>query len=431
MVKYWNDLTEVNDRMYRTQRINSVAAYVASGMRCAACTSIFFAISIFAQSWQQLPDFPGTARDDAAAFSNNCKVFVGTGMEVGWTLTNDWWRYDMVQYSWQQVASLPSTPRQYCTGRAIGGVGFLFGGLDAAGPLSELWAYDTTTDTWAARSPLPSEGRYAASSFEANSKLYVCGGLIAGGAAQNELWEYDPLTDQWMQRSSLPGVPRHRAAGISDGLNGSTGRVVGGADINYVALDEVWQYDPATDVWTAQLPLPEARYGLSASSGYEPMIMAGAVDNNTFRSDGFFGGAVAWYTFPVGSIPDGRRGGVMGDSDQCSGWNHSFYGLGLDGTNTRRKDWHSTGYWFGIEEQLRSDISVFPNPAIDHIQLGIDPGFGVSAVTIYDASGQAVAQRPLPSSGSLKIEELSAGPYLLRVTSSNRTRTGHFIKLPE
>jgi N-acetylneuraminic acid mutarotase len=50
--------------------------------------------ALHAQVWQQLPDFPGTARDDAAAFSIGNRIHVGTGMEVGWGLTNDWWCFD-------------------------------------------------------------------------------------------------------------------------------------------------------------------------------------------------------------------------------------------------------------------------------------------------------------------------------------------------
>ena len=42
---------------------------------------------VSAQTWQQLPDFPCTARDDAASFSIGNKIYVGTGMEVGWGFT--------------------------------------------------------------------------------------------------------------------------------------------------------------------------------------------------------------------------------------------------------------------------------------------------------------------------------------------------------
>ena len=70
--------------------------------------------------WEQLPDFPGTPRDDAAAFSIGCHTYVGTGMQVGWSLTNDWWRYDNWNQLWEAAPALPATPRQYCTAQAIG-----------------------------------------------------------------------------------------------------------------------------------------------------------------------------------------------------------------------------------------------------------------------------------------------------------------------
>src|SRR5690606_1528968 len=68
--------------------------------------------SALAQSGQQLPDFPGTARDDATAFSIGGKVYVGTGMEVGWGLTNDWWCYDAGTGNWEAMPAMPASPRQ-------------------------------------------------------------------------------------------------------------------------------------------------------------------------------------------------------------------------------------------------------------------------------------------------------------------------------
>ncbi|MBS1567950.1 MAG: hypothetical protein JST45_00770, partial [Bacteroidetes bacterium] len=58
-----------------------------------------------AQTWTQLPDFPGTARDDAASFTINGKIYVGTGMEVGWGLTNDWWCFDTQTDTWSAIAA--------------------------------------------------------------------------------------------------------------------------------------------------------------------------------------------------------------------------------------------------------------------------------------------------------------------------------------
>ncbi|MCB9184711.1 MAG: T9SS type A sorting domain-containing protein [Flavobacteriales bacterium] len=382
-----------------------------------------------AQEWQQLPDFPGTARDDAASFSHYCKVYVGTGMEVGWNLTNDWWRYDMVQWSWQQVASLPATPRQYCTAQSINGVGYLFGGLDANAPLNELWAYDTFTDSWSERTPLPAAGRYAAASFVMGGKLYIVGGLIAGGAALAELWEYDPTMDQWAQRTDIPGAPRHRATAISGEIPFPL--VIGGAAADYSPLEEVWQYGPG-DSWTARTPLPEARYGLASTPLPEPIVIAGSVGDNTFRPDCYrydwF--ADSWQQVPQATIPDGRRGGVSGWSDQCSGWYLGFYGLGLDSTLTRRNDWYFTGYWFGIEESAGLTLRLSPNPARDHLLLSGTSGVSMTPFELFDATGKAVMRTTTRFDGRIDIASLSPGSYRVLISDDGIRRVGHFIKLP-
>src|SRR5262245_60920502 len=65
---------------------------LACGMRGLVPLIVLLSHAVSAQFWQQLPDFPGTARDDGAAFSPNGQFCLGTGMEVGWALTSDWWR---------------------------------------------------------------------------------------------------------------------------------------------------------------------------------------------------------------------------------------------------------------------------------------------------------------------------------------------------
>lgn len=399
--------------------------------RQLAFASVLTIGALHAQVWQQLADFPGTARDDAASFSHYCKVYVGTGLQVGWTPTSDWWQYDMIQSSWQQVASLPATPRQYSTAYAIDGIGYLFGGLDANAPLNELWAYDTSNDSWSAKAPLPSAGRYACASFEFNARLYIVGGLVAGGTALNELWEYDPATDQWAQRADLPGVARHRATAISPSAWITYPMVAGGADEAYTALDEVWQYGPG-DTWTQLASLPEARYGMSSSAVPGAFVIAGAIDNTTFHADGFQYdlGNDAWEPLAAGPLPDGRRGGSMGWSDMCSGWYFSFYGLGLDNTATRRNDWYGTGFAFGLDEINGSMLPLYPDPATDHVNLGFAPADGTAIVTLFDATGKVIRSFPSLTTTTIDIEDLVGGYYTVLLAQQNQQRIGRFVKLP-
>ena len=399
-------------------------------MKHIVVASLFSALHSASAQWTQLPAFPGTARDDAASFSIDCKVFVGTGMQVGWSLTNDWWRFDVVQHDWQQAASLPAAPRQYCTAQSVDGIGYLFGGLDANGPLAELWAYDINTDSWTQRPSLPGAGRYACASFVHEGKLHVVGGIVAGGDALNEVWSFDPTTDQWSQRASLPGVGRHRAAAVSP-PDGTYPLLIGGATANYTPLNEVWQYGPS-DNWVQRAPLPEARFGLSASPTPDIIAVCGAVDNSTFRGDGhvYDPTADAWQPWPGEGIPDARRGGTIGWSDNCSGWYFTYYGLGLDSTLTRRNDWYESGFAFGVNEHSTGPLTIFPIPATDHIRVDARTAKGRENVTILDAKGRSVLRVSRSDASPIGISELPAGCYTVILRQNEIHRIGRFIKLP-
>ena len=70
---------------------------------------IFF-VSILNGQWQEMETFIGTARDDAVGFSINGKGYAGSGREIGFALTNDFFEYDPDTAQWTEVASLPGIP---------------------------------------------------------------------------------------------------------------------------------------------------------------------------------------------------------------------------------------------------------------------------------------------------------------------------------
>lgn len=59
---------------------------------------------------------------------------------------------------------------------------------------------------WRQLSNFPGEARFYAASFSANGKGYVCGGYgLTSLQALNDFWEYDPATDTWIQLPDYPG----------------------------------------------------------------------------------------------------------------------------------------------------------------------------------------------------------------------------------
>ncbi len=148
---------------------------------------------VFGQGiWNTIPDFPGTARDDAFGFTANGNGYVGTGLDVTFGLKNDVWKYDPSTNSWSQAADFGGTPRQYTASFSIGLKGYVFGGIDLNGVYqNDLWIYDAGANSWAPGNPLPGSGRSGAMGFALNGAGYITTGRN-GLTCFTDLWKYLP-----------------------------------------------------------------------------------------------------------------------------------------------------------------------------------------------------------------------------------------------
>ena len=379
--------------------------------------------------WNQLPDFPGTARDDAAAFSIGPHAYFGTGLEVGWGLTNDWWMLDIVgNPQWYSVPQLPASPRQYCTGFNFdfGSEGFLFGGRDANGALNELWCFSESTNSWTQKASLPGAGRYAAAAFTIAGKAYVVTGLLDGGHPTNECWRYDPLSDDWLLVADIPGIGRHRASCINWS---NYGYVIGGADSVYQALSDVWRYDVDNDEWSVAQPLPEARYGSDAiAADWLPGIIGGASNDTTFHSNAYTYSEPDGWTDLGQVIPTGLRGGAGTYAFGGGGWHAAVYGTGLDGSFTRHREMYMTGFAFSIGEIGSAEVTVHPNPGTSGFAIEA-PHLGSLDVLVTDAVGRRVLTERFTVGSVIGAGNWSSGLYLVQATSEEgRTYRTRWIK---
>ncbi len=397
-------------------------------MRSICCLLITVgSLGADAQTWTQLPDFPGSARDDAAAMNIMTDAFgsivicVGTGMDGGFQLTNDWYKFDAVSQSWSTMASLPSSPRQYCAG--VGSYddpgnpqGYLFGGLDANGPLSELWRYDFNSDSWTQLTSLPAPGRYAAVIFTQYSFdpfLYVCTGMLGNGSPTNELWGYHIATDQWTQLATMPGTHRHRAM-----TRGYLPVVIGGADSVYTGLSDGYSYHSWNNTWTEVDPIPEARYRAAAEFGN---VLCGASSLTELHDDGWYceGVNMALPAFPGGP----RRGGVSGSVMPTI-----YYGLGSD-NSVRYKDWWALNNApIGVDEILPTQNPYLISKLADaSVNLVLPINWADSQCGVFDVHGRLCASMgPLSGTATIGTAGLSPGSYILHLRSSTALCTLRF-----
>jgi N-acetylneuraminic acid mutarotase len=86
---------------------------------------------------------------------------------------------------------------------------------DSRGVVDFLQVYDPELDEWSMAAPLPRAVHHA-NVAALDGKLYVVGAMILQGfnfVAIGDVWEYDPGIDQWTTRESMPaGTERGSAA---------------------------------------------------------------------------------------------------------------------------------------------------------------------------------------------------------------------------
>ena len=173
---------------------------------------------------------------------------------------------------------------------------WLFGGIGNAessfsvGTLNDLWKYDPTTDQWtwvtgentlygasvygtkgvAAPANTPGDRYGSVSWTDASGNLWLFGG-VDGIFELNDLWKFNPVSNQWTWVSGdntgnnlgvygTKGVaaPTNKPGGRQDAISwiDASGKLwlFGGYYFNALDqtqyLNDLWKYDPATDLWT-------------------------------------------------------------------------------------------------------------------------------------------------------------------------------------
>ncbi len=193
-------------------------------------------------NWKERSDFEGSARSDAVAFTIGNKAYIGTGYDGSDRLT-DFWEFDPQLNTWTRKADFPGTPRTGAVGFGTDTKGYIGTGYDGANRLSDFWEYDPVTNRWDSIAYFGGTARYGAVAFAVDNKGYVCSGY--DGNYLKDLWQYDPSTNQWTQKLSLSGGKRRDAVAFA--IAGK-GYVCTGIN-NGSYESDLWEYDPVAETW--------------------------------------------------------------------------------------------------------------------------------------------------------------------------------------
>lgn len=231
---------------------NGDFAYVGTGYNGDDYLKDFWRYNINEGYWEQIADLPGEPRSSAVAFTLNGCGYVGTGYN-GTDQLKDFYRYDIVAATWSQVASLPGAARRAAISFSSGTAGYVGSGFDGLNDRKDFWKYNPQTDSWSESYGFGGGKRREAVSFTIDGTVYFGTG-ISNGTRLKDFWKFDTSTESWTRLGDLDeddnDIPR--AQGVAFAI-GSYGYICGGDTGN-----TVWEYNPANDSWDSKTGIEAA-----------------------------------------------------------------------------------------------------------------------------------------------------------------------------
>jgi N-acetylneuraminic acid mutarotase len=366
-------------------------------------------------SWIDRTPLPnGQGREMDLSFTYKNLGFMGLGLD------RDLWCYDSQSNSWMQKRSFPGSYRQgaYCF--ALDSEAFFGGGNS----LKDFWKYNARTDSWTQLPSAPFASSYAIA-FAVNGKGYVLAG--------NLLLQYDRNSATWSQKSNFPSTGRAWSTALV--INGKAYVAFGQDQMDVLA--EVWEYNPATDVWTKKNNGPGARklaYGFAANNkGY-----FGGGRTMEYGSDylDFYEYDPVADTWTTKSSPGGTSGAV----GFCTADGNCYYGFGnitchigpCSPYNFLKAYVASENTW--VNSGKSKDVLIFPNPGSSKVTLKFQSaGVGYFDIKVFDQLGACVyTGKSIPlqdgSSAEMNTQQWPAGLYIFEIMLGVEKRTVRYIK---
>jgi N-acetylneuraminic acid mutarotase len=216
------------------------------------------------EGWKPLQAF-NEPRVCATAIAVGDKIYVGLGYNGATsdfrnTVAKDWYEYDPAANKWTAKANFPGVARSNAVGFAINnkiyvGLGSFYS-TTQNDTFNDFYEYDPAADKWTNKANFIGAGRDQPVWFSIGNKGYVGTGNTDPrdpGTVTNDFYEYDPATDKWTAKSAIKGA-RCRAFGFAVGGKGYIG---GGEDANTTKLMDFFEYDPASNAWVTKANFPE------------------------------------------------------------------------------------------------------------------------------------------------------------------------------
>lgn len=225
--------------------------------------------------WKQMPDFPGMKRGYSygVAMENSFGSYAYLGFGKGARYLNDFWRYDMRNGKWEELASCPGLGRSHPAMVGLSSVNKVYVGLgnnrntdNSVNNMKDFWEYDVETNSWKKLPDLPGIARHHPFSFGLDSTVYAGFGHSDPGI-ERDWYALDSSTSTWKQLAHFTSYNHDNTENTTEGRNAGTeftipdcglGAVLSGDGNNHLSMEtgEFHVYNATNDRWTARQPHP-------------------------------------------------------------------------------------------------------------------------------------------------------------------------------
>ncbi len=401
---------------------------------CFSITLTFSQIlTLYSWTWEKKASIPNGKRDRATGFSIDEYGYLGTGLDTGNIVLQDFWRYDTLNNVWTQMADFAGGPRRDAIGFSLGHKGYLGTGCSDAFGFSELkdfWEYDPLTNIWTQRADyggITNQGVFKAVGVASKTSGYVIGGRRSNSPIA-EIWEYNPLFDIWGMKSPFPGGGRTDAMGFE--LHGKI-YFGTGTDDNFYRQD-FWVYNPFVDIWVQKADYPgDPRTSGIGFSAFNMGFVGLGTDGGYKKDFWAFDDLTDTWMFINMFKADERRGPAgfsFNDAAYvCTG--KSYIGIKKDNWVLRKNAYNIDITGIEKSENQALTASIFPNPMTDFatVELLTQSDLQPIQVEILTLSGECVRRYGFSVEGKCLIykENLASGLYIVKISA---TKNGKLLQ---
>lgn len=237
-------------------------------------------------NWARRANFPNESSTGSPVFSTDDKAYFLDSSDNDQKSRN-LWEYDPIADVWTQKSNFYGTPRHNATTFAVQGKGYIVGGdVGFIDYVKDVWQYDPNTNYWEQKGDFPDQARVGSTGFGSDSKGYMVFGetTINGDNNLKELWEYDPAQDLWTRKSDFPEAARRGGNAFVLGSKIFAGLGDTGLNSNE---NNFYEYDVAMDNWTKRQNSP-VTYGAGSAFVIQNQIYmrnSNSNNNTIYRYD--------------------------------------------------------------------------------------------------------------------------------------------------